>query len=71
MAQQSTLIQCRVRVVDGKCKVHEYAGAYLSTGCAVMEAIDRFEPPLFSVSVVATGSCLFKTPNLESLAQVA
>lgn len=65
MAQQSTLIQCRVRVVDSKCKVHEYAGSYLSTGCAMDEAFDRFEPPLFSVVAVAIGSRSVALPNLQ------
>ena len=65
MAQQSNFINCKVRVVDGLCKVHEYEKAYLSTGAAAEDALDRFAHPIFSIRVKAVGKCLFTVPNVR------
>ena len=65
MAQLSNLINCKVRVVDGLCKVHEYEQAYLSTVAAAEDALDRFTHPIFSIQVKATGKSLFNLPNIR------
>ena len=65
MAQLSNLIHCHVRVVDGRCKVHEYEQAYLSTVSAAEDAFDRFEHPIMSIIVKANGQCLFNVPNVR------
>lgn len=68
MGQQASLIHCSVRVVDNQCKVHEYEGDFLSTFYAVTDAMDRFEKPIFSIKVVAIGTCLFALPSLPKVA---